>query len=76
MNQSANYLQETNDGGFILVGETRGQNTNLDILIIKTDADGTMLWTNTLIESNSEQAFSIKETSDLFILICTIYNVR
>ncbi|MBT4661259.1 MAG: hypothetical protein HOC18_05100 [Candidatus Marinimicrobia bacterium] len=71
MNQSANYLQETNDGGFILVGETRGQNTNLDILIIKTDADGIMLWTNTLIESNSDQAFSIKETGDGYILIGT-----
>ena len=71
MNQSANYLQETNDGGFVLVGETRGQNTNIDILIIKTDANGNMVWTNTLIESNIDQAFSIKETGDGYILIGT-----
>ena len=57
MHQSTNFLQETSDGGFILVGETRGQNTNIDILIIKTDDDGNMIWTCLLYTSPSPRDY-------------------
>jgi hypothetical protein len=37
--------QQTNDGGYIILGFTQSPNSGKDILLIKTDASGNMQWT-------------------------------
>ena len=71
MSQSANYLQVTSDGGFILAGETRGSTTNNDIIIVKTDPEGIEEWRRYIVESNDDRVYSIKQTDDGYILIGT-----
>ena len=71
MSQSANYLQVTSDGGFILAGETRGSTTNNDIIIVKTDPEGTEEWRRYIVEPDDDRGYSIKQTDDGYILIGT-----
>ncbi len=70
-NQTAKYIQETSDSGFIIAGDSWTATTNNDIYIIKTDLDGDMIWETKIIESNNDQVFSIKETNSGYILIGT-----
>ena len=70
-NQSANRVIELSNGGFVIIGETRGDSTNNDILIIKTDENGQEIWTKNIVESNDDLVFSIKETPDGFIAVGT-----
>ena len=71
LNQSVNNFQQTLDGGFILVGETWGSNTNNDILIIKTNSYGKQEWSQKIIEARNDQAYAIKETNNGYILVGT-----
>ena len=71
MSQSANYLQVTSDGGFILAGETRGSTTNNDIIIVKTDPEGTEEWRRYIVEPDDDRVHSIKQTDNGYILIGT-----
>ena len=59
-----NWIAETMDGGFIMAGESSPADQNwIDILVIRTDADGDSLWaciyTDSLI---GQHALCIKET--------------
>ena len=60
-----NSLQQTSDGGFIILGRTEsfGMGSS-DILLIKTDAAGTMEWNKTFGSGNWEEAYSVFQTSD------------
>ena len=60
-----NSLQQTSDGGFVIVGRTEsfGMGSS-DILLIKTDAAGTMEWNKTFGSGNWEEAYSVFQTSD------------
>lgn len=66
----ANALIQTTDGGYLLVGainEIGG--TNFNVLVIKTDAQGDTLWTKEIQNNQSEEAFSVIQTSDSGYLI-------
>jgi len=69
--QSANYLQVLSDGGFVILGETRGDSTNNDIYIIKTNNVGTLEWEQTIVAPNDDLAYAIKETESGYIVIGT-----
>lgn len=57
--------RETNDHGFILTGLTTNPSTTFtDLLIIKTDSSGTMMWNNTIGDTAYERGLGIEETSD------------
>jgi len=43
----ASCVQVANDGGLIFVGAAEGINGDFDVLLAKTDADGTLSWTQT-----------------------------
>src|SRR5512141_845249 len=59
-NSEARAIQQTNDGGFITVGQT-GLSTpgTGDILVIRTDDKGNILWKYSYDTGTSDDAFSI-----------------
>lgn len=66
-----NSLVQTDDGGFLVVGQARsidgdvgGTNGMLDVWIVKTDAQGNLEWQRTYGGSASDTAHAIKENSD------------
>jgi hypothetical protein len=66
-----NEIQETTDGGYVIVGYTNstngditGNHGNYDCWVVKMDALGTLVWQKSLGGSLLDQAFSIQQTSD------------
>ncbi|MBT8378769.1 MAG: T9SS type A sorting domain-containing protein, partial [Ignavibacteria bacterium] len=58
-------VQNTSDGGFIIVGTTRSFGSGgFDFFLIKTDSSGDTTWTKTYGGSNDERAYSVMQTSD------------
>ncbi|MFI5218008.1 MAG: T9SS type A sorting domain-containing protein [Bacteroidia bacterium] len=63
--ESAESVQQTNDGGYIIAGRTSSFGAgNTDIYLIKTDAGGDTLWTRTYGSTYSEYAYYVQQTSD------------
>jgi hypothetical protein len=58
------YVQQTSEGGYIMVGVTLLPETDLDIWLIKTDSQGDTLWTKTYGGAYIDEAHSICETKD------------
>jgi len=57
-------VQQTSDGGYILAGETSDYMSYEDYYIIKTDAFGEIIWTNTYSQAQYQRARSIQQTAD------------
>ncbi|MBK6483892.1 MAG: T9SS type A sorting domain-containing protein [Chitinophagaceae bacterium] len=64
----ANHIEITNDGGFILTGETSGNGTGTiydnDLFLMKTDSAGNSDWSYTYGGNSGEGGTSVKQTSD------------
>lgn len=56
-------LQQTNDGGYIVAGNT-GTNDDNDFLILKLFFDGTIEWSKTYGGNQDELPYSIQQTDD------------
>jgi len=58
-------IQQTSDGGYIIAGFTSSFGCyGFDVYLIKTDAYGDTIWTNTLGWSHSEGAEAVEQTPD------------
>lgn len=58
-------LDQTADNGYILIGTTQSKGEgNEDIWLIKTNADGTLLWDKTFGGKNGDIGYAVKQTSD------------
>jgi len=59
-----NFLQ-TSDGGYILAGWTSSFGAGgSDVFLVKTDANGNIIWAKTYGGTSSDGAFSVQQTSD------------
>jgi len=65
-------LQQTSDGGYIIVGKTKKWSKDpaksrlfkTDVYLIKIDADGKTEWTKIHKEKGSDAGYDVKETAD------------
>ncbi len=71
-----NAVVGTSDGGFVIAGTTETANGDDDILLIKLDAIGNLVWSRQIGGSEDETASSIRETPDRGLLICGTNEVR
>jgi hypothetical protein len=69
-------LTGTADGGFVLAGTTVTENGDDDILLVKLDAAGNLVWHKQYGGTGNEQPTSIRETSDKGLLVCGTNTVR
>jgi hypothetical protein len=57
-------LQETSDGGYILVGNTATRGEGSDLWLIRTDQSGDPIWSRILGGSGEDIGYFVKETGD------------
>jgi hypothetical protein len=67
----AEEIQQTSDGGYILAGRTFSDDVDVsgyhgaaDCWVVKLDSIGNILWQRTLGGSSTDEAYSIKQTTD------------
>lgn len=65
-----NCVQQTSDGGFIVVGQTESYGAGLgDVWLLKVDANGDQVWDATFGGSGWDWGESVIETSDGYVIV-------
>jgi len=64
--EHSSSVLSASDGGYIVTGifSSFGNGNNSDILLIKTDSDGNMVWDQTFGGSSSDEGNSVQQTND------------
>jgi hypothetical protein len=64
-NEAGFYVEQTNDGGYIVVGSTNSFGAgDYDVYLIKSDGSGNLLWSRTFGSVDREEGFSVEQTND------------
>lgn len=59
-----NSVRETNDGGYIIAGNSDLERDLMDVYLIKTDSEGNAVWAQAFGERFYDYGSSVRETSD------------
>jgi len=63
--EEAHYVIQTDDGGFIMCGDTKPSGGNYNLFIVKTDSLGNTLWTRSYgSPTGDDKGYSIIQTFD------------
>jgi hypothetical protein len=62
--------QQVKDGGYIVVGGYEDTTGGIDVLLVRTDANGDTLWTRTIGGSSFDLGCSVQQTADGGYVIC------
>ena len=73
-NQYAFSINLTLDGNFIICGETETAFNNLDVIVLKLDTSGTIIWQKIFGENLNESAAYIEQTNDSGYILCGFKN--
>lgn len=57
-------VQQTFDGGYVIVGNSDNSITHSNVVLLKTFSNGNLQWYKTYIDTNYESASSVWQTSD------------
>ena len=57
-------VRQTTDGGYIIAGYTQSFGTAGDVYLIRTDANGDLLWTKAYGGSGADYGWSVRQTAD------------
>jgi stress response protein SCP2 len=69
------FVQQTSDGGYIVVGETTSSGAgNADAWVIKLDANGNVTWQKTYGGTGDDYAYAIQQTLDLGYIVAAETN--
>ena len=64
LNDNANSIQQTSDGGYIITGFTTLTGGNIELLVLKLDSTGNILWQKTYGSTGEDCGNSIQKTID------------
>ena len=65
MDEEADCIQETSDGGFIITGRTTSFGADQsDVYLVRTDENGDTLWTRHYGGNETDWGYSVQQTSD------------
>ena len=64
-----NSVQQTMDGGYVVVGYTRSVAGNIDVWLVKTDSAGDVAWRRTFGGDGVDWGSSVQQTADCGFII-------
>ncbi len=62
--ERGNCVTQTAEGGYLVAGTKKTENTDFDIYLIKTDSFGDTLWTRTFGDNRWDEATWVEQTTD------------
>ena len=63
-NDTADSVQQTADGGYIIAGDTESFGVDGDFYLVKTDGEGNEEWSRAFGGEETEEADSVQQTTD------------
>jgi hypothetical protein len=64
LNDRGLFVQKTVDGGYIIAGTTVHSTKKENVLLIKTDYLGNLIWQKSFGNTSSEEGYCVKQTTD------------